>query len=698
MYPSIVDMNENESSKCLRMLELDAYANMLAALRAQGPPTSDKLKLLKDIGTALRIPQERCKAEIRKVILDERLNTIAYFTCGQLETADEWIKEADEVAESASLSNEQLPVPALPDRKRAAPVSQVQQNVPESIKSQQFRIPDAFKNEESKKRKLSFGVENSTLAQHLIGPSKISRIQQIYRQKVKAKAKEQLQSKIKPDQQEHHEFRHLHQQTRVFQQPHFQQRVQKLPLSVQPSTSTSPKINILQNISLQPPNRGEETIEQIKNEVNSFMVQKATEQNRTSPQPGCSNENQAPKQQKQTVVNIKPNSNITYKHVASPGPSSELQKSLKVCATRKPVTKTVPGQKLIIVSNAQSITTSSILQRTLTIPFVKNISVKNFDKFKIVSTSTNTSNLQLTSLANTNTSTLSSSSAKHKVVTVRTNPTTKKVIPLAQLHALNAKGSIKMLPVGGKIITKATTTPATPPLCLVNSVSVPTKNIPTSVVTISSRSNELAIVSEAKLVPQPKNQEVASAEGLSDPEASVVSNESTESTNFSTDLLTSNNNTKSSVLADILKASGVITSDNESYVDIENHITQFAIPHGVPEKTTPDETQESQEFEVVENSEITDCHEEEITQSNNDSTFVLMDKDQETDRLLKDLEGEDSSDVVIGNLDPGTGEYTIETSLVKDETETESTILNDDTYMMEVQKQTTNIPDINAVN
>lgn len=51
---------------------------MLAALRAQGPPTSDKLKLLKDIGTALRIPQERCKAEIRKVILDERLNTIAY--------------------------------------------------------------------------------------------------------------------------------------------------------------------------------------------------------------------------------------------------------------------------------------------------------------------------------------------------------------------------------------------------------------------------------------------------------------------------------------------------------------------------------------------------------------------------------------------------------------------------------------------
>lgn len=124
-----------------------------------------------------------------------------FSSCGQLETADEWIKEgrrlislmprmapqtiysaiADEVADSASLTNEQLPLPTLPDRKRTVPVSQVQQNVPESIKSQQFRTPDAFKNEESKKRKLSFGVENSSLAQHLIGPNKISRIQQIYR-------------------------------------------------------------------------------------------------------------------------------------------------------------------------------------------------------------------------------------------------------------------------------------------------------------------------------------------------------------------------------------------------------------------------------------------------------------------------------------------------------------------------------------
>lgn len=80
------------------------------------------------------------------------------------------------------------------------------------------------------------------------------------------------------------------------------------------------------------------------------------------------------------------------------------------------------------------------------------------------------------------------------------------------------------------------------------------------------------------------------------------------------------------------------------------------------------------------------------------SSFLFPDKDRETDRLLKDLEGEDSSDVVIGNLDPGTGEYTIETSLSHCKDETESTILSDDTYMMELQKQTTNMPDINAVN
>lgn len=44
------------------------------------------------------------------------------------------------------------------------------------------------------------------------------------------------------------------------------------------------------------------------------------------------------------------------------------------------------------------------------------------------------------------------------MVTVRTNPATKKVIPLSQLQVLNSKGGIKVLPLGGKIVGKTVTT------------------------------------------------------------------------------------------------------------------------------------------------------------------------------------------------------------------------------------------------
>lgn len=163
---------------------------------------------------------------------------------------------------------------------------------------------------------------------------------------------------------------------------------------------------------------------------------------------------------------------ITFKHVANSNASTsgEVHKTIKVCTPRKPsTTKTVTtctGQKLIVVSNAQSITTSSILQRTLTIPFVKNISVKNIDKFKIVTSNASTP-MQLTSLSNSSTFT---NNSKHKVVTVRANPGMKKVIPLSQLQVLNAKGSIKVLPIGGKIVTKTNGNSGSP-IYIVNSNS-----------------------------------------------------------------------------------------------------------------------------------------------------------------------------------------------------------------------------------
>lgn len=58
--------------------ELEAYSQLVSALRAQGPLSIDKRKLLKDTGQLLNITPERHKAEVRRAINDEKLNTIAY--------------------------------------------------------------------------------------------------------------------------------------------------------------------------------------------------------------------------------------------------------------------------------------------------------------------------------------------------------------------------------------------------------------------------------------------------------------------------------------------------------------------------------------------------------------------------------------------------------------------------------------------
>lgn len=57
--------------------ELDAYAKMVSALRAQGPLTESKQKLLEDLATALHISNDRHQAEIRRAVNDEKLSLIA---------------------------------------------------------------------------------------------------------------------------------------------------------------------------------------------------------------------------------------------------------------------------------------------------------------------------------------------------------------------------------------------------------------------------------------------------------------------------------------------------------------------------------------------------------------------------------------------------------------------------------------------
>lgn len=144
------------------------------------------------------------------------------------------------------------------------------------------------------------------------------------------------------------------------------------------------------------------------------------EQHTVSLQSECSDENQISRLQ-QTVTSSIVNQNVALKPLCALDISSGIQQSLKL-GFHKSVPKTIPtGQKLIVVSSA-----NSILQRTLTIPFVKNVSIKNFDKFKIVVTTTaptsTTSVISSTSMNNINTYPV-----KHKVVTLRTNPSTKKV-------------------------------------------------------------------------------------------------------------------------------------------------------------------------------------------------------------------------------------------------------------------------------
>lgn len=95
---------------------------------------------------------------------------------------------ADDIADVTSQSNKQLPSPSCTERKRL-------QNPPPTVAECNskvqvpFRIPEApiKAQEESKKRKLPVCTENSSLAQHLLGPAKMSRIQQLYRSGIELK-------------------------------------------------------------------------------------------------------------------------------------------------------------------------------------------------------------------------------------------------------------------------------------------------------------------------------------------------------------------------------------------------------------------------------------------------------------------------------------------------------------------------------
>lgn len=127
-------------------------------------------------------------------------NCFNYSVTGYEESLEDWAQEgrrpistlprmapqtvysaiADEVAETACQTNKQLPHPATTERKR--PLSQpVLPMMTDMSKGVPFRIPETPKTDDNKKRKQSICTDSSSLAQHLLGASKINRTPQVYR-------------------------------------------------------------------------------------------------------------------------------------------------------------------------------------------------------------------------------------------------------------------------------------------------------------------------------------------------------------------------------------------------------------------------------------------------------------------------------------------------------------------------------------
>ncbi|XP_019380491.1 PREDICTED: BRCA2-interacting transcriptional repressor EMSY isoform X1 [Gavialis gangeticus] len=131
VWPTLLDLSRDECKRILRKLELEAYAGVISALRAQGDLTKEKKELLGELSKVLSISTERHRAEVRRAVNDERLTTIAHNMSGP-NSSSEWSIEgrrlvplmprlvpqtaftvtANAVANAAVQHNASLPVPA----------------------------------------------------------------------------------------------------------------------------------------------------------------------------------------------------------------------------------------------------------------------------------------------------------------------------------------------------------------------------------------------------------------------------------------------------------------------------------------------------------------------------------------------------------------------------------------------------------
>ncbi|XP_009882321.1 PREDICTED: LOW QUALITY PROTEIN: protein EMSY [Charadrius vociferus] len=131
VWPTLLDLSRDECKRILRKLELEAYAGVISALRAQGDLTKEKKDLLGELSKVLSISTERHRAEVRRAVNDERLTTIAHNMSGPNSSSKRSIEgrrlvplmprlvpqtaftvTANAVANAAVQHNASLPVPA----------------------------------------------------------------------------------------------------------------------------------------------------------------------------------------------------------------------------------------------------------------------------------------------------------------------------------------------------------------------------------------------------------------------------------------------------------------------------------------------------------------------------------------------------------------------------------------------------------
>ncbi|XP_022098664.1 BRCA2-interacting transcriptional repressor EMSY-like isoform X2 [Acanthaster planci] len=151
MWPKLLDMSKDECKRLLRRIELEAYAGIISAFRAQGDLTKDKKQILDELATTLSISTERHRAEVRRAVNDEKLSTVAERLSGP-NNSSEWAIEgrrliplmprlvpqtvfsltANQAANAAFSHNLTLPLPSQTAKKEASSENSVKLPSPSS--------------------------------------------------------------------------------------------------------------------------------------------------------------------------------------------------------------------------------------------------------------------------------------------------------------------------------------------------------------------------------------------------------------------------------------------------------------------------------------------------------------------------------------------------------------------------------------